>query len=77
MGESPRPDLGIEIRMFVFRDRDDRPKVTIGATDALGVELDLKRNANLDIVLDALDRTREVVGQHIVANELLAGLVNR
>jgi hypothetical protein len=26
----PRPDLGIEIRMFVFRDRDGRPKVTIG-----------------------------------------------
>lgn len=75
--KTPRPDLGIEIRMFVFRDRDGRPKVTIGATDALGVDLDLKRNVNLDLVLDALDRTREVVGHHIVANELLAGLVSR
>jgi hypothetical protein len=37
----------------------------------------LKRNVNLDLVLDALDRTREVVGQHIVANELLADLVRR
>ncbi len=34
--KKPRPDLGVEVKLFVYRDRDGEYRVSVTATDALG-----------------------------------------